>query len=82
MCRIVLKSEFAHVSVELDETANGPRLKVEDLRTGRVGYLDPLELESLAWCLHGDLMSLLDPSFRRWSKIAESEDESPYAREG
>lgn len=64
---IVVKNEFAHIAVSLDESANGPRLRLQDLRTQRVFYLDPLEVESLIWSTHGDLAQLLDPSFRRWN---------------
>ena len=61
-----LVSEFAAVRVSLDHDANGPRLALEDLRTGHVGFLDPLELETLAWLPEGALHGLLDPSFLRW----------------
>ena len=61
-----LVSEFAAVRVCVDEDANGPRLRVEDLKTGRVGFLDPLELETLAWLPEGGLHKLLDPSLLRW----------------
>ncbi len=61
-----LSSEFASVQVAIDHDANGPRLRVEDLRTGQVGYLDPLELETLAWLPEGGLHRLLDPSLHRW----------------
>jgi hypothetical protein len=63
---VELKSEFAVVEVELDVSANGPRLKILDKRTGRTTYLDPLELESLAWARHQDLAPLVDPSLGRW----------------
>lgn len=63
---IELVSEFAAVKVSLDEDGNGPRLRVEDLRTGHVGFLDPLELETLAWLPEGGLHKLLDPSLHRW----------------
>jgi hypothetical protein len=46
---IELSSEFASVEVSIDDDGNGPRLKVVDLKTGQVGFLDPLELETLAW---------------------------------
>jgi hypothetical protein len=59
-----LRSEFAHVRVELDESANGPRLMIEDLKTGQRVYLDPLELESLAWADHAELAPLLNPAVR------------------
>ncbi|TMK38289.1 MAG: hypothetical protein E6G66_18620 [Actinobacteria bacterium] len=36
----VVANEFASVAVAVDHAGNGPRLRLEDLRTGRVGYLD------------------------------------------
>src|SRR5438309_10650259 len=63
-----IKSEFAAVEVGVDETGNGPRLRIEDLKTGRVGYLDALELETLAWLPEGALHPLLDPSSLRFSE--------------
>jgi hypothetical protein len=62
-----LKNEFAAVSVEQDNSGNGPRLKIRDSHTGKVVYLDPLELESLAWARHEDLANLVNPSLGRWS---------------
>ena len=61
-----LSSEFASVAISVDHDANGPRLRIEDLKTGQVGYLDPLELETLAWLPEGGLHKLLDPSLLRW----------------
>jgi ketosteroid isomerase-like protein len=68
-----VKSEFAAVEVGVDGAANGPRLRIEDLKTGRVGYLDALELETLAWLPEGALHPLLDPSALRFK------DEPPIA---
>jgi hypothetical protein len=59
-------SEFAAVSLSVDHAGNGPRLRVEDLRTGQVGFLDALELETLCWLPEGALHRLLDPSLHRW----------------
>jgi hypothetical protein len=59
-------SEFAAVSVSIDDSGNGPRLRIEDLRTGQVGFLDALELETLAWLPEGGMHKLLDPSLHRW----------------
>ncbi len=59
-------SEFAAVSLSIDDAGNGPRLRIEDLRTGQVGYLDALELETLAWLPEGGMHKLLDPSLHRW----------------
>jgi hypothetical protein len=62
----VVDSEFADVSVEVDTTANAPRLRLEDRRTGRVRFLDALELETIVWLPDGHLTQLLDPSSDRW----------------
>ena len=62
----VISSEFAQVSVTFDVEGNSPRLRLEDLRTGRVRYLDALELETLMWLPQDHLSSLLDPSADRW----------------
>ena len=62
----VVESEFAQVSVNVDDEGNAPRLRLEDLRTGRVRYLDALELEAVIWLPEGKLAQLLDPSADRW----------------
>lgn len=62
----VVDSEFADVSVEVDTAANGPRLRLEDRRSGRVRFLDALELETIVWLPEGHLTRLLDPSADRW----------------
>jgi hypothetical protein len=62
----VVASEFAQVAVRLDGTANGVRLRLEDLRTGRVRYLDALELETIVWLRDEQLGRLMDPSADRW----------------
>jgi sugar phosphate isomerase/epimerase len=59
-------NEFAQVSVQFDAEANSPRLRLEDLRTGRVRYLDALELETIIWLPEDHLGGLLDPSHTRW----------------
>jgi hypothetical protein len=68
----VVGSEFAEVSVRVDGTANGPRLRLEDRRTGRVRYLDALELETIVWLPDGHLQRLLDPSADRWRDDPET----------
>lgn len=62
----VVESEFASIAVRLDREGNSVRLRVEDLRTGRVRHLDALELESIVWLGEGHLTQLLDPSHERW----------------
>lgn len=64
--RLRLTSEFGDVAVALDENANGPRLRIEDMRNGRVIHLDPLELASLTWLTHDRLGPFLDPSQTGW----------------
>lgn len=66
---MVLRSEFATVELITDRTANGPRLGITDLRTGRKNYFDPLELEALAWVDHHEMRQFLDPA-RRWQDDA------------
>lgn len=65
-CRLSLSNEFGSVAVEVDEHANGPRLRIEDLRSGRTIHLDPLELASLTWLTHERLGPFLDPSQTGW----------------
>ncbi|MFY9934270.1 MAG: hypothetical protein WAK82_40305 [Streptosporangiaceae bacterium] len=62
----IVQSEFADVTALVDATANGPRLRLEDRRTGRVRFLDALELETVIWLPDGHLTQLLDPSADRW----------------
>ena len=62
----VVENEFASVSVKLDGSGNSVRLRLEDLRTGHVRFLDPLQLEALAWLGDDRLTALLDPSADRW----------------
>jgi hypothetical protein len=62
----IVESEFAGVALSIDHEGNGPRLRIEDLRTGQVGFVDALELETLAWLPEGALHPLLDPSLHRW----------------
>ena len=61
---MILANEFATVEVVLDETGNGPRLRILDPASGASIALDPLELQSLAWARHEDLLDLLRPSLR------------------
>ncbi|BBY81201.1 hypothetical protein H7I53_03825 [Mycolicibacterium pulveris] len=62
----VIGSEFAEVAVTFDVAGNSTRLRLEDLRTGRVRFLDALELESIIWLSDQRLESLMDPSAERW----------------
>ncbi len=62
----VVGSEYAQISVTFDAQGNGPRLRLEDLRTGRVRFLDALELETMVWLPESRLTALMDPSRDRW----------------
>jgi hypothetical protein len=62
----LVSSEFASVRLSVDNDGNGPRLKIQDIKTGQIGFLDALELETLAWLPEGGLHKLLDPSLHRW----------------
>lgn len=61
-------NEFAEVECTLDTEGNGTRLKLEDRKTGRVRFLDALELETIVWLPEGHLERLLDPSEHRWTE--------------
>jgi hypothetical protein len=67
----VIGSEFAQVSVQFDTSGNSTRLRLEDLRSGRVRYLDALELETIIWLPEERLTGLLDPSHSRWRGEAQ-----------
>ena len=62
----IVENEFARVRLSIDRSGNGPRLRIEDLTNERVGYLDALTLEALAWADEDRLRALLDPSNDRW----------------
>ncbi|AJW40302.1 hypothetical protein NY08_2274 [Rhodococcus sp. B7740] len=62
----VVENEFASVAVTLDTEGNSPRLRLDDLRGGRVRYLDALELETIIWISDDHLRELMDPSDQRW----------------
>jgi hypothetical protein len=70
----IVSSEFATVSVRFDVDGNAPRLRLEDLRSGRVRYLDALELETLIWLPDERLTGLLDPSHSRWRGEAQASE--------
>ncbi|RFU70500.1 hypothetical protein D0469_06085 [Peribacillus saganii] len=70
----MLKNEFAYVSVQVDQSANGDRLMITDVRTGKTSFFDPLELECLLWSTHKELTSFLDPSQTRWINETDDED--------
>jgi hypothetical protein len=68
----IVGGEFATVSVRFDVDGNAPRLRLGDLRSGRVRYLDALELETLIWLPDERLTGLLDPSHSRWRGEAQA----------
>lgn len=61
----VLRNDFGVVQIEAFSDSHAG-LQIMDMRTGQTIFLDPLELECLAWASHQDLRSLLDPSLTRW----------------
>ncbi len=69
----IVHSEFAQVRVDIDDSALSPRLRLEDLRTKRVRYLDALELETIVWLRDEHLAALLDPSSDRWREDSAAE---------
>jgi hypothetical protein len=59
---VKLVNDFAAVEVELDNRANGVRLKIVDLtRNSHAVYLDPVHLEALVWADPAELDRLTDP---------------------
>lgn len=62
----IISNEFAEVACRVDLEANSPRLRLEDLSSGRVRYLDAVELQAVVWLPEGHLRQLLDPSADRW----------------
>lgn len=63
---VTVRNEFASVGVRLDISGNGGRLRLEDLDSGRVVYLDALQLENLVWLPEDKLEEYMDPSAHRW----------------
>jgi 2-(1,2-epoxy-1,2-dihydrophenyl)acetyl-CoA isomerase len=61
-----VSSEFAEVTVAIDDRAHDTRLLVTDAKTGRARLLDALELESVVWTTAESLAALLDPGQGRW----------------
>jgi hypothetical protein len=59
-----LENEFASVWVAIDRSANGVRLCITDAATGQALFLDPLQVEALAWARPEDLRFLMAPSYR------------------
>lgn len=68
---VVLRSEFAVVRVAVDRSANGDRLRLEDLRSGRLFWLDPLEIERLTTIRHEDLTYVVTPARGEWFNGAD-----------
>jgi hypothetical protein len=70
----IVSSEFATVKVTLEQGGSGARLRIEDLRSDAVRYLDALELESLVWAPDDWWRRLLDPSLHRWRDAGKGPD--------
>lgn len=54
-----LRNEFAAAVVDLDYSANGPRLRVTDVSSGAEIFLDPMELSGIARSKHAKLGALI-----------------------
>jgi hypothetical protein len=78
----VVSNEFAAVSVRFDVEGNAPRLRLEDLRGGRVRYLDALELETIIWLPEERVTAMLDPSHSRWRGEATEHDKPNVTLDG
>ena len=61
---VTIANEFASVRLQVDRRGKGPRLMIEDSSSGVAIYLDPLELQALAWATHKDLTVFAAPQFR------------------
>jgi hypothetical protein len=57
---IQLKNEFAVVRVSLDNSGNGPRLRISDEQSGSEILLDPLELSVFSTCVHADFAQFME----------------------
>jgi hypothetical protein len=68
---IALSNEFATAIVSIDNSANGVRLRVEDPTTGAAIFLDPYELQSLAYLTVRDIEEFMRPSFQERETIDE-----------
>jgi hypothetical protein len=58
----LVSNEFSSVVVELDEAGRSRRLRVTHRVSGRVIYLDALQLEALVSLTAEDFWAMLDPS--------------------
>lgn len=70
-----LRNEFADVLLEVDWSANGPRLAIRDRNSNAVRLLDPLQLEALVWADTDKLIDLFVDAHRR--KCDSAEDPPP-----
>lgn len=57
--RVLLRSEFAMVEVRVEDTGNGPGLRIRDTDSGQAIVLDPLELEALTRMRHAEFGPLV-----------------------
>lgn len=59
-----ISNEYASVEVEAVIQDRGSMLKITDLSTSKTFYLDPLELQALAWATHKDMYIFARPFFK------------------
>ena len=81
---MILSNEFATVDIEIDNSANDPRLKIEDTSTGKAIYLDPLELQGLAWSTHRNMAHFTVPLFKEQAmeRLIAGDTEESQVRAG
>ena len=68
---IDVQSEFGVVRLSITTFGGNARLRVRDVRGGAEIVLDPLELESIAWCQHEDLSRIVNPATSRWRGLGD-----------
>lgn len=66
----ILANEFAQVGLRVDRRGNDPRLRIEDLNTGRSVFLDPLVLAALVRVTEDVLARLVDPELATRTRAA------------
>jgi hypothetical protein len=69
----ILANEFAQVRVDVDRKGNSPRLRLEDLQSGKSICLDPLILASLVWASDDSLAAHADPDIPAQAMLGQND---------